>query len=234
MITQNNNSIKTFKFLAVQLCTGLRIVVSALALITAINNQFISSINLIVIGIVLDSLDGPLSRKFNVTSEFGSLFDYYGDYLGNVVVPSVIVYLLLRSHIGNLSVAVASLPILTGAIRYSRNIVEMKRRSFEDAGYPGLGTVFFALFIVEIIFLDIETFIGSSNFSLLIILATLIFSLMMNLPLRYPKLTKFPLLNICICAILIMNLFFFTKLIAVLVLVTILSYAFISPFAFRT
>ena len=109
-----------------------------------------------------------------------------------------------------------------------------QRRSFEDAGYPGLGTVFFALFIVEIIFLDIETFIGSSNFSLLIILATLIFSLMMNLPLRYPKLTKFPLLNICICAILIMNLFFFTKLIAVLVLVTILSYAFISPFAFRT
>lgn len=222
--------ISTLKFIVPQILTALRLIVSSLAVFTVIMQNFEFAAKLIIAGIVVDSFDGPLAKKLKVTSEFGSMFDYYGDYVGNVIAPAIFVFFILKDDFGNGAIIVAILPMLTGAIRYSRNLLAMKERAFEQAGYPGLGTVFFALFLVETIFLDLKATLDGLHYSTLVIVTTPVFSLLMIAPWRYPKLTKFFWINISTCALITVQLFAFQNIIATLVLPAILGYGLISPF----
>jgi CDP-diacylglycerol--serine O-phosphatidyltransferase len=224
--------IPTLKFIVPQILTALRLIVSSMAVFAVILQHFELAAKLIIIGIVVDSFDGPLAKKLKVTSEFGSMFDYYGDYVGNVIAPAIFVLFIFKEDFGHLAIIVAILPILTGAIRYSRNVIAMKEGSFEQTGYPGLGTVFFALFLVETIFLDLKATMDGHNYSTLVIITTPVFSLLMIAPWRYPKLTKFFWINIGACALIFVQLFAFAKIIATLVLPAILGYGLISPFIF--
>lgn len=225
--------VKSAKYLVPQAITAARLISSTVAIFASILNDFHLAVKLITIGIVIDSFDGYIARKLQVTSEFGSLFDYYSDYLGNVVAPSIIIFHLIREANWTFAAALASLPILTGAIRYARNTLLMKKEQFEEAGYPGLGTVFFALFLVEVILLDLAAKLSHSSFRLLILIAIPFFSVMMIAPWRYPKLTKSVAVNIGVCSLLILHLFLHTIVIPGLVLFAIFGFAFFSPLALR-
>jgi phosphatidylserine synthase len=224
---------KLAKYLVPQAITAARLISSSVAIFASILNDFPLAVKLITIGIIIDSFDGYVARKLQVTSEFGSLFDYYSDYLGNVVAPSIIVFHLIRDANWTLAVALASLPLLTGAIRYARNALLMKKEQFEETGYPGLGTVFFALFLVEVILLDLAAKLDQSSFRILISTAIPFFSVMMIAPWRYPKLTKSVAVNIVACSLLILHLFLPTRIIPGLVLLAIFGFAFFSPLALR-
>ena len=68
------------RFMVPQVVTALRLVFSSLAIVAAIRGGFDLAAKFIIFGIVTDSLDGPLARRLNVTTEFGALFDYYLDF----------------------------------------------------------------------------------------------------------------------------------------------------------
>ena len=221
------------RFMVPQVVTALRLVFSSLAIVAAIRGGFDLAAKFIIFGIVTDSLDGPLARRLNVTTEFGALFDYYVDYACMVVAPSILAFLMTCEHIGNLSVVLITLPMLTGAVRYARNGIWLRKQSFEEVGYPGLGTVFFALFVVGLVLLDMEAIIGSAYFSMLLLTATPVFSAMMVAPWRYPKLTKFRAIHTIVCASMITMLFTLTEMIAAITLLVILTYAVVSPLVFR-
>jgi CDP-diacylglycerol--serine O-phosphatidyltransferase len=203
--------------------------VSAGALIAAIEDHLTAAVRLVVIGLVVDSFDGPVAKRLGATSEFGAQFDYYSDYLGNVVAPSVIVFLLLREQLGHWAVVPAFVPMLTGAARYARNIIMTRELSFEQAGYPGLGTVFFALFVVEVVLLDAPTLLGDTWFSSVLTVAAVLLSFGMLGRWRYPKLTKSQMVNVVFCSVLVVHLFAFTRLLGTIVLLAIAGYALAAP-----
>jgi CDP-diacylglycerol--serine O-phosphatidyltransferase len=217
------------RLLLPQVITAARLLASAGALIAAIEDYLTSAVRLIVIGMVVDSFDGPIAKRLGATSDFGAQFDYYSDYLGNVVAPSVIVFLLLRDQLGHWAVVPASVPMLTGAVRYARNVIMARERSFEHAGYPGLGTVFFALFVVEMILLDAPALLGDTWFSLVLAVTTVLLSFAMLGRWRYPKLTKFQIINVALCSLVVIHLFAFTSLLGTLVLVAVVGYALAGP-----
>ena len=218
------------RFFIPQVITASRVLLSGAALSSAVFRRTQLTAILITLGAVTDGLDGSLARKLRATTEFGALFDYFADYLCYIVVPVVLSTLLIEQAADPLALFLLGLPLLAGIIRYARNAIWLRRENFEELGFPGLGTVFYAFFIVTLVFLDLENTIGAVMLrrSLFVIVPWL--SCMMVLPLRYPKLMKYKLVLVPILLALCLMTFAFTKFLATCTLVLGFIYAVAAPF----
>src|SRR5262245_53224502 len=103
-----------------QLLTGCRLMMGAGALVVAETDRLYVAATLVCLGGVTDGLDGFLARRLGVVSSFGALFDYFADYVCYVLAPWAIARALLTAP-SPVQTAVLMLPLLTAAIRYSRN-----------------------------------------------------------------------------------------------------------------
>ncbi len=174
-----------------QLLTGSRLVLGGAALIAAIEGDLQLAASLITLGAVTDGLDGPVARALGASSPFGALFDYFSDYLCYIVAPWALSRALVArgAGVGPGVEVLLALPLLTGAVRYARNgaLVAVSAREVRDL--PGLGTVFFAFVSVTAVFTDAATWLTGAQLAAIIVALVTAFSLLMVVPLRYPKLT---------------------------------------------
>jgi CDP-diacylglycerol--serine O-phosphatidyltransferase len=173
------------------LLTASRVVVGALAVSAAQEAQFRDAAALITLAAVLDGLDGKLARWLNVSSAFGGVFDYFCDYLCFLVAPWALTRGLLGPDRGWAADAVLTLPLVTGAIRYARNSLLVTSQHDEVRQLPGLGTVFFAFISVVAVFLEAPARLSPEDLAAALLSMTALFSLLMVMPVEYPKLTNF-------------------------------------------
>lgn len=86
----------------------------------AANGQFKNAAILILIGMMLDSMDGWLARKFSAESDLGKELDSLADIVTFGVAPSFLVYYTHFFQYGILGFAIAGLFPLFGAYRLAR------------------------------------------------------------------------------------------------------------------
>ncbi|MBZ5689826.1 MAG: CDP-alcohol phosphatidyltransferase family protein [Acidobacteriia bacterium] len=223
----------TFRFAVPQALTGLRIALSAAAIVFALVHQSTVAAKLIAVATVTDILDGPVAAKLGVQTDFGALFDYFADYLCYIVAPVVLTLTLFRwSDIGYPALLL-TVPLLTGAVRYSRNAVLLRTESFARLGFPGLLTVCYALLVSGAVLVDLETMLGTGRFRLLLYTTVPVLSLMTVSRIRYPKLTVSKSVAVLVVVFLLCLPFLLTKLLAGFMLCVVLVYTFVSPFLVR-
>lgn len=218
------------RFCLPQAITSLRILLSGWALFALLSGQTELAAVLVILGVISDGFDGPLARKLHVTSDFGALFDYFSDYLCFLVVPSILSFKMLGLGGGILHLAVPSLPLLAGALRYSRMGGLRRVESFDELGYPGLSTVLYTCYIIALFFLVQEGLLGERLLSQLILGPVPILSVLMLAPVRYPKLVKSKLILMPVLTGLGLMPFFLTTFLAGLALLLIVTYVILSPF----
>jgi phosphatidylserine synthase len=218
------------RFCIPQVITASRVVLGGGALYAAAFHQIDLAATLITLGAVTDGLDGPLARRLGAISEFGALFDYFADYLCYIVAPVMLSLLIAGESLGLLRLIVLGLPLLTGAIRYSRNAGLLKTQAFNEVGIPGLGTVFYAFFIVTLAFLDLRGIIGAVLHNRILLLTVVAVSCLMILPVRYPRLMKFKWISAPILLGFAVMPFMYTRVLAAIALALGFVYTVISPF----
>jgi CDP-diacylglycerol--serine O-phosphatidyltransferase len=103
---------------------------------------------------VLDSLDGKVARKLNISSEFGKEIDSLADLISFCLVPSFLIfvhYRLIFPDIMNLPTLIffSSFPLILGSIRLAKYNALKEMRNSEK--YLGLPTPANAIFICSLI-----------------------------------------------------------------------------------
>lgn len=95
----------------------------------AADGQFNNAAILILIGMMLDSMDGRLARMLNADSELGKELDSLADIVTFGVAPSFLMYYTYFFNFGLLGMAVAGLFPLFGAYRLARFNVKSNKSS---------------------------------------------------------------------------------------------------------
>jgi phosphatidylserine synthase len=179
------------RFLLPQFITGARALLGAWALFLVIEGDLNRAAILLIVGVITDRLDGLAAKHLHVASEFGYMFDCFADYLFYVVTPTILAWRISGSPPGWM-LASLSLPFLTGAARYARNIIWSRTESFDAAGFPGLPTLIWAFYVVALYFLKSEGEATEPAILVLLGITAPVFSGLMLAPVRYPKLAIHP------------------------------------------
>ncbi|MFB2532853.1 phosphatidylcholine/phosphatidylserine synthase [Paracoccus sp. p4-l81] len=125
------------KALSVHLLTATGAVLSMLAMLAAVNEQWALMFFWLVIALVVDGVDGPLARRYDVKANWptydGVLMDLIVDYLTYVFIPA---YALFKSGIlPGWTGWVAIIVIVYGSVVYFAD-TRMKTRDNSFAGFP--------------------------------------------------------------------------------------------------
>jgi len=134
--------------------TNLFLGFTAIILLSLSINSDVIYINtacyLVLIGTVLDVLDGKIARKLNISSDFGKEIDSLADLVSFCMVPSFLIfvhYMLVLPELLDfkLLIILSSFPLVFGAIRLAKYNALREMRNSED--YLGLPTPANAIFI---------------------------------------------------------------------------------------
>ncbi len=212
-----------------QLFTAARIILAGWSLSASIAGQLHLAASLITFGAITDGLDGITARKLRSATEFGALFDYFADYLCYIVAPWILSTRLLPDAWSPFASLALGFPLLAGAVRYARNSLLLRTEDFEQVGFPGLGTVFYAVLIVAWVFLELAG--GQAHIVLSIVVPVL--SVLMVTPVRYPKLVTSRVFFFPVLLGLLLMPFVLTKYLAALTLVLVAAYVVFGPVVIR-
>ena len=107
---------------------------------------------LIFIGAFLDTIDGKIARKLNISSEFGKEIDSLADLISFCLVPSFLLF-VWYSKISDIDlvqlILFSSFPVIFGAIRLAKyNAIRNMRESIK---YIGMPTPANAIFICSLV-----------------------------------------------------------------------------------
>ncbi|WP_139365031.1 CDP-diacylglycerol--serine O-phosphatidyltransferase [Litchfieldia alkalitelluris] len=127
---------KWFKKSIPNLFTLCNLYVGFLSIFFAANGDFRNASILILIGMMLDSMDGRLARLLNAQSEIGKELDSLADVVTFGVAPSVLVYFTTFSNHGLVGLLVAGMFPLFGAFRLARFNVTSKNSMHYFTGIP--------------------------------------------------------------------------------------------------
>ncbi len=91
-----------------------------LAIILAFQNSWEYAAIMVIIGMLLDGLDGRVARMLNTQSEFGKELDSLSDIITFGVAPAVIMYISTFQHMGIGGWLVTAIFPICGALRLAR------------------------------------------------------------------------------------------------------------------
>ena len=136
--------------------------VSIILLAISLNahNQYIETVcYLILVAAILDSIDGKVARKLNISSDFGKEIDSLADLISFCLVPSFLLFVWYKElEIESLSfvvlIVLSSFPVMLGAIRLAR--YNATRNMRESVKYIGMPTPANAIFICSLILFAIK------------------------------------------------------------------------------
>ncbi|MDO5632275.1 MAG: CDP-alcohol phosphatidyltransferase family protein [Paracoccus sp. (in: a-proteobacteria)] len=159
-----------FKALSVHLLTATGAVLSMLAMLAAVQENWSLMFWWLVVALVVDGVDGPLARKYEVKQNWptydGVLMDLIIDYLTYVFIPA---YALFKSGLlDGWTGWVAIIVIVYGSVIYFAD-TRMKTRDNSFAGFPACWNmvvlVLFALHPHWIISLLLVVVLGVTMFT---------------------------------------------------------------------
>ncbi|MEO1911124.1 MAG: CDP-alcohol phosphatidyltransferase family protein [Paracoccus sp. (in: a-proteobacteria)] len=139
------------KALSVHLLTATGAVLSMLSMLAAANGEWALMFLWLVVAFVVDGIDGPLARRYDVKTNFpaydGVLMDLIIDYLTYVFIPAFALFQsgLLSGWTGWFAIIV----IVFGSVVYFAD-TRMKTKDNSFAGFPGCwNMVVLVLFATE-------------------------------------------------------------------------------------
>nr|WP_111299759.1 CDP-alcohol phosphatidyltransferase family protein [Paracoccus saliphilus] len=158
------------KALFVHLLTASGAVLSMLAMLAAVDGEWALMFLWLVFAFVVDGIDGPLARRYEVTKNWpaydGVLMDLIIDYLTYVFIPAFALFKsgLLSGWTGWFAIIV----IVFGSVIYFAD-TRMKTRDNSFAGFPGCwNMVILVVFAVKphwVVILAIVTALGIAMFT---------------------------------------------------------------------
>ncbi len=132
--------IGTFTAWAVHLLTACGAAAGLLALVAAGDDRLKIAFFWLALAAIIDAVDGPLARRFEVSRRLpsidGALLDNLVDYLTYVVVPAWIFHRLLPSEVGTWAAAIIC---VASAFQFSH--VDAKTESRYFRGFPSYWNV---------------------------------------------------------------------------------------------
>jgi CDP-diacylglycerol--serine O-phosphatidyltransferase len=115
------------------------------------NGQFEKAAMAIIVGVVLDGLDGRVARMTRTTTRFGVEYDSLADLVSFGVAPAFLVYGWALSQFGRWGWLAAFLYLICGALRLARFNVQIN--TVEKGKFNGLPIPAAATFVASIILL---------------------------------------------------------------------------------
>lgn len=91
-----------------------------MSIIFALQNQWQYAAIMVIIGMLLDGLDGRVARMLNAQSEFGKELDSLSDLVSFGVAPAMIMYVTLLQHAGPAGWFLTAIFPICGALRLAR------------------------------------------------------------------------------------------------------------------
>jgi len=92
-----------------------------LSLIWTSKGDYRTAAGLILLSVLMDSMDGKVARRLEVSSEFGKELDSLCDVVSFGVAPALLTYkVILESHLGLWGILLAAAFVLCGAVRLAR------------------------------------------------------------------------------------------------------------------
>ncbi|WP_024328754.1 CDP-diacylglycerol--serine O-phosphatidyltransferase [Thioalkalivibrio sp. ALR17-21] len=91
-----------------------------LAIVSAIDGEFITAAIAVFVAMVLDTLDGRVARMTDTQSEFGAQFDSLSDLVSFGLAPALVVYLWQLQDLGNFGWVAAFFFATAAALRLAR------------------------------------------------------------------------------------------------------------------
>ncbi|SHH39601.1 CDP-alcohol phosphatidyltransferase family protein [Winogradskyella jejuensis] len=88
------------------LVTGLNLMSGCIAILFAVNGDYVGTALFVFLGIFFDFFDGLLARKLNVQSNLGIQLDSLADMVTSGVVPGLVMYGLINEALGGRNVYV--------------------------------------------------------------------------------------------------------------------------------
>ena len=85
------------------LVTGLNLLSGCIAILFAVQGQYVGTAIFVFLGIFFDFFDGLLARKLNVQSDLGLQLDSLADVVTSGIVPGLVMYSLINDAIGGSS-----------------------------------------------------------------------------------------------------------------------------------
>ncbi len=148
--------------------------------------KFLTGCWLVVIGAILDGMDGTVARWVKSSSKFGGEVDSFADAVSFGVAPSVLVYFMLPDSLGWAKVSMAALPLLTATTRLARyNLLSEEHshsRIFSGMPTPSAAMLFVGFYIY------CHAYAFDFNTGPIWISLTMIVSLLMISPVPYRRL----------------------------------------------
>lgn len=213
------------------------LVCAMMSLIKAMEGEFVTSAQFIMLCLVLDGLDGNVARWCRGSTKFGAELDTFVDVIGYGVAPAILAYNLVMKDHGLWGLAFVCFTPISGALRLARFRVVDPFRG--QQGYLGLPITVNAGWVAMFVFItqsgllreDIFTLAGGPLAAMVWTISSVLLVLQIS-TLRYAKPTKAPLFFFAGIAMVLM-LFLQAEIALVSALAMCaygLFYAFISPF----
>ena len=100
--------------------TLANLLLGIVSLIFTMDNEFQIAAIMIILGMVLDGMDGRLARRLDATSPFGKELDSLADLVSFGVAPAILVYAIKMKTFGIFGLVVCVVFALCGAIRLAK------------------------------------------------------------------------------------------------------------------
>ncbi|MCQ2559442.1 MAG: CDP-diacylglycerol--serine O-phosphatidyltransferase [Clostridia bacterium] len=156
--------------------TLLNLLAGMLSLFYSLQDDFILAAVMILIGVLLDGLDGKAARKLKATSEFGKQLDSLCDLVSFGVAPAMLVYSWKMEQILLLGAAAGIIFVICGALRLARfNVLNI---SDYFVGMPITAAGCFSALLV---------LVGEALHPLLVVVIMLAFAFLMICRWKFPK-----------------------------------------------
>jgi CDP-diacylglycerol---serine O-phosphatidyltransferase len=106
------------------------------SIVFAAKGDLLSAAYFILLGALMDSLDGRMARLIGVASDFGVQLDSLSDAISFCLAPALLVYFWQLRKIGFIGIIVASVFLLAGLMRLARFNVIHEKQTLYFLGVP--------------------------------------------------------------------------------------------------
>lgn len=118
-----------------------------LALVLALDQEYIQGGIMVLLAGVMDYLDGKVARKLNVSSDFGKELDSLSDLVSFGVAPAILAYTIQLSDWGYWGLVISFVFVICGALRLARFNVTKFSGGFMGVPITVAGTIVALLII---------------------------------------------------------------------------------------
>lgn len=206
----NNLNIGSFIYLIPTVFTAGNMFCGVYSIILSIRGEFVRSCWMIILGIVLDGIDGAIARTRKLVSKLGVELDSLSDFLTFSIAPAVLIWQMIAYHYGFRGIIMCFIYVFFSALRLARfNIKMMNEQQVKSVitSFDGLPTPAAAGVIASIVLLisvfSGETSISKRHITLFLTLVpwllnlfpaiVLFLSILMISKLQYPKINNIKL-----------------------------------------